>query len=126
MVAAGVVCALSGCGTVNNLACHGLPYGGVRADTNAAAELAASCCLCECRYPVVDAGAAAYLLAIDLPLSAVADTLSLPLTVSWELERARKGVFAERLEDPPQPEPIRPPPDAPSPQRSAPADGNGR
>ena len=29
-VAAGVVCALSGCGTVNNLACHGLPYGGAK------------------------------------------------------------------------------------------------
>jgi uncharacterized protein YceK len=99
-----VVCALCGCGTVNNLACHGLPYGGVQADTLVAGELLASGCLCECRRPVVDVGTATYLLAVDLPLSAVGDTLTLPLTVSWELERARKCLFAERVEDAAEPE----------------------
>jgi uncharacterized protein YceK len=98
---------------VNNLAWHGLPYGGVRADTQAAAELRACCCLCECRYPLADATAAAYLLAVDLPLSVVGDTLSLPLTASWQMERVRRGAFAARLDPVPPAEPAPPPANPP-------------
>jgi uncharacterized protein YceK len=124
-VAAGVLCALYGCGTAHNLAHHGAPYGGARADTHQAAGLLASSCLAEGSDPMLETAAATYLLAVDLPLSAVGDTLTLPLTAGWEVERVRKQMFAERFEHqpapwcnaPPAPAAVLPPPDAPAPGR---------
>jgi uncharacterized protein YceK len=104
--------ALGGCGTVNNLrpppkkdkdnpnaAALGTKavYGGVGLDARVGTELLASAFGAERRQAqeslfvaAVDgpckAGVAAWLLAVDLPLSAVADTLTLPVTVPSALK----------------------------------------
>jgi uncharacterized protein YceK len=88
-----VVCALSGCGTMHNFlgdSADGAPcevFGGVRSDVRTGVK-----CL---REPTGDPNNSAlqqcakitgwYLLAVDLPLSAVADTVTLPSTVLIQL-----------------------------------------
>jgi uncharacterized protein YceK len=91
---AGLICALGGCGTLVNLSNEGDPapemkklpmgvYGGVRTD----AQLGKSY-LKESfsgRYPgwasIYGFSVGSYLLSVDLPLSAVGDTLTLPWSV---------------------------------------------
>jgi uncharacterized protein YceK len=92
---AAVVLSLGGCGTVGNLwcPCHGgdrAVYGGVaicvrRAENEAgqAARLDSPWCFGHAAASVFDA-------VIDLPLSAVGDTLTLPLTIPATLREKRE------------------------------------
>src|SRR5262245_23517470 len=86
IAAVALVCAL-GCGTVTNLDDHArVPeyYGGVRQDWQAGTELF--------RQPganpdsgfgrVARFGTAACILAVDMPLSAIADTVTLPVVAT--------------------------------------------
>jgi uncharacterized protein YceK len=111
---------LSGCGTVNNLSGGQAPYGGVQQDAKAGSKN-----LIDWRdgYWRVPGGyaippslsllASAYLLGVDLPLSAVADTLTLPFTVAvaWQKEDSKAtppGTFTpDPIPDPGQ-QPARP------------------
>jgi len=79
VIAAGMLCALSGCGTMENLSGSGGPYGGVRDDASIIAG---------CLSPGENATsnraadlAVATLLLIDLPLSVIGDTVTLPLSL---------------------------------------------
>src|SRR3954466_9883518 len=82
-VAALAVSALSGCGTVCNLQEGGTPYGGVSQTAKAGADAwdywrhPQGACI----PPSFDLARAIYLFALDLPLSAVGDTLTLPVTI---------------------------------------------
>jgi len=79
---------LSGCGTVKNLQGDGTPYGGVGTDARAAAvawqdwSQPSGACI----PPAFDLMRAGYLTAVDLPLSAVGDTLTLPFTIIAALQ----------------------------------------
>jgi hypothetical protein len=94
--------ALSGCGTSANLvgvglvgvtpdADYGKPYGGVLVCCQRASTLV------DGKYPGVECPPWLYRLitvpslAIDFPLSAAADTLTLPLTIPFSLECRREG-----------------------------------
>ena len=88
------ICAISGCGTAINLACPvtaaGHPaqvYGGVKHDVEV-------CQSCKNESMFLSgmgnssawfSELAAYLVALDVPLSAVADTLTLPITLPTQL-----------------------------------------
>jgi uncharacterized protein YceK len=108
-LAAVLAFALGGCGTMNNLrppekadkeAPAPVPqavYGGVGLDAQVGAKWLAAPFVAE-RLPQVSllesavdgtckVGIGAYVLAIDLPLSAVADTLTLPVTIPAALKK---------------------------------------
>src|SRR5262249_21073332 len=73
---------LGGCGTANNLASstgHAAVYGGVRSDLEKIGDLIVPRPGTE--RPIVNGVVAA----VDLPLSAVGDTVTLPLTVPGSL-----------------------------------------
>ena len=91
------LCALAGCGTVDNLSDHCTPYGGVRQDAKDGAEAWRECCLPpgHCVPPALDLMRVTYLFAFDLPLSAVGDTLTLPITVPATTNR-EEGVRADK------------------------------
>jgi uncharacterized protein YceK len=80
---------LSGCGTLRNLSGVEQPsrtvYGGVQQDLHVTDQVFRGEALPpdqnQLQQVIANAFAAAY-LAVDLPLSAVADTLSLPITMS--------------------------------------------
>jgi uncharacterized protein YceK len=84
-----VALAASGCGTMYNLAGDRgdryRPYGGVRDDWEAARECAG---YADSKEPIktVAATFAAMLSAADIPLSAVTDTLALPVTLNTPTE----------------------------------------
>jgi uncharacterized protein YceK len=121
---AAIAFALVGCGTVNNLRPQRKPdkdnpnaaalgvkgvYGGVGLDARAATAMLAGVFSTEAQpqesllVSAMDApckvGIATWLLAVDLPLSAVADTLTLPMTVPATLKN--KG----QADPPPKPAP---------------------
>lgn len=83
--------ALCGCGTVTNLRNECEPYGGV------AQAVKRGCEHCEyvrhprCVPPALDAAAATCSFAVDVPLSAVADTLTLPVTAAGSLRKQAAG-----------------------------------
>jgi uncharacterized protein YceK len=83
--------ALSGCGTVYNLQGGGTPYGGVSEAAQAGADAWRYWHHPEgaCIPPSFDLARAVYLFGIDLPLSAVGDTLTLPVTIWWWLSGRR-------------------------------------
>jgi uncharacterized protein YceK len=89
------VAALAGCGTCINLGGEPLTGGGTREVYGGVAWDASvvSNTLQDGGLPYILVGA--YLLAVDLPLSAVADTLTLPLTIP-----ALKTHFPEHPTDP--------------------------
>jgi uncharacterized protein YceK len=87
-LAAVLALALGGCGTALNI-CYWDPeeggkrvYGGVRADAGAVGDGARLCVTSAGWGDRLRATRAALLAAVDLPLSAVADTLTLPVTFS--------------------------------------------
>jgi uncharacterized protein YceK len=79
VIAVGMLCALSGCGTMENLSGSGGVYGGVRDDASLMTK-----CLTPEENPnsnrAADLALAAILL-MDLPLSLVGDTVTLPLSL---------------------------------------------
>ena len=75
----------SGCGTVTNLQKGGGIYGGVYEDMVQCRECVTSAHLQHCNNPVFDWAIWTYTLAIDLPLTFVGDTLSLPKTFENDL-----------------------------------------
>jgi uncharacterized protein YceK len=79
----------AGCGTVANLKSGGPPYGGVCEAARTGARCAARAGQGHCIPPAFDWTAAAYNYAIDLPLSAVGDTVTLPITVLTHRTEAR-------------------------------------
>jgi uncharacterized protein YceK len=79
VIAVGMLCALSGCGTMENLSGNGGVYGGVRDD----ASIIAGCLTPgekETGNPAADLVVATLLL-VDLPLSVIGDTVTLPLSL---------------------------------------------
>jgi uncharacterized protein YceK len=97
-LAAGVVCALGGCGTLVNLANEGDPapemkdlptglYGGVRADAQLGKSYFRE--TFSGKYPgwasIYGFSVGSYLLGVDMPLSMVGDTVTLPWSVVVEL-----------------------------------------
>ena len=100
-LAAALVCALGGCGTIGNLAdpSRTKPFGGVMRDGEASSWLMNEFSEASKKPVVEKAGlvVAAPIVTIDLPLSLVADTVTLPLTIPVALLRQE------------QPEPLREP-----------------
>jgi len=106
MVALAVACAiwLSGCGTVINVTKDREVFGGVRIDaecgvgdwdvwrhpSNYAQPV----------FPYVNLLAAACWVGVDLPLSAVGDTLTLPITFLASVGQKEKGQGAEKATPP--------------------------
>jgi uncharacterized protein YceK len=79
VIAVGMLCALSGCGTMENLSGSGGVYGGVRDDASIIAG-----CLTPGDKETGNAAAdlvVATLLLVDLPLSLIGDTVTLPLSL---------------------------------------------
>jgi len=113
--AAALAVLASGCGTVHNLSeGQGTPYGGVREDAEKGAERWRDWChpSGHCVPPAVDLMFAAYQLAVDLPLSTIGDTLTLPWTIETELKRdfaASDAAPVEHNSQPPRPDPERGP-----------------
>jgi uncharacterized protein YceK len=83
LTVAALMVLLSGCGTVANLSKQGPPYGGVGEDVTAGEESYRYWCHPSgaCIPPIFDLTRAGCLLGIDLPLSVVGDTLTLPVTL---------------------------------------------
>ena len=113
--AAAVAVLASGCGTVHNLSeGEGTPYGGVREDAEQGAKRWHDWChpSGHCVPPAVDLMFATYHLAVDLPLSTIGDTLTLPWTINAQLKRdfaASDAAPVERNSQPPRPDPERSP-----------------
>lgn len=87
-----VTTAISGCGTMGNMwsCCVGGPhriYGGVMLDAEAASESGSKALETKGLESLGHVAGAVCYGAIDLPLSAIADTLMLPITIRWEIER---------------------------------------
>src|SRR4051794_15404728 len=78
---------LGGCGTASNLRKDGPPYGGVREAAEAGARSVNSAGEGHCIPPLFDYAQAGYWFAVDVPLSAVADTLTLPLALPGAFRR---------------------------------------
>jgi len=72
--------AISGCGTVTNIQQSGPPYGGVREAAAEGLSRAKSAGDGRCIPPFFDYLATGYWWFIDVPVSTIADTLTLPLT----------------------------------------------
>ena len=74
----------AGCGTAHNLDGECVPYGGVSRAAKEGSEHWALWCSPSghCIPPALDLVQAGYSFAVDLPLSAVADTVTLPWTIS--------------------------------------------
>lgn len=92
ILAVGVVALFSGCGTLINLGKDREVYGGVRLDSKCG-EGGLDIWRHPDKYaqpvfPYASLLAAACWVGVDLPLSAVADTLTLPLTIPTALKRA--------------------------------------
>jgi uncharacterized protein YceK len=88
-----VTTAISGCGTMGNMCscCVDGPhqiYGGVILDAKAASECGSQALKTNGLESLGHVAEAACYGAIDLPLSAIADTLMLPITIRWEIEGA--------------------------------------
>ena len=79
---------LTGCGTVSNLENDCSPYGGIAETMTAGKSRLEHIGEGKCIPPVYDYAAATYLFAIDLPLSAIGDTLTLPITIPIGIKRA--------------------------------------
>src|SRR5262245_61350912 len=94
LLVAAAACALSGCGTMDNV--RGEPpenavLGGVRINADRAWSCAKASFFTHDPASVVLFGAiGAYSLALDLPLSAVADTLTLPITIPAALKKSEE------------------------------------
>jgi uncharacterized protein YceK len=90
-LAAALVCALGGCGTIGNLADPGRtkPFGGVIRDSEASGWLMNEVSEASKKPAAEKAGLvlAAPIVTIDLPLSLVADTVTLPITIPVALMR---------------------------------------
>lgn len=92
--AAFVVCTLSGCGTVGNLWCccrsgDEAPYGGVVNSVKLARSgFEEGAKLDSLAAPAYFLGAT-YCLLVDAPLSAVADTVTLPITIPATLKKQK-------------------------------------
>ena len=120
------VVSLGGCGTMMNFWWDGsfhepAVYGGTATSAGfglqAAEEVAKFDNLDHCADCVVIAG---YFLAVDLPLSVVADTLTLPLTVAAALQKLDPGKPAPAIPPAHGPEPVQPPTHTPaSPRRDS-------
>ena len=82
-----VLCSPSGCGTVSDLQKGGSPYGGVCKAANEGVKRAGEAGQGRCIPPFLDYTASAYWLTIDLPLSAIGDTVVLPWTFTSALGR---------------------------------------
>lgn len=117
-LAAGLIAALSGCGTaVNCLSFSGRPpraiYGGVKQDAQSGADHLAEAFARSCPTfsPLPDnnpslgtqlltrsfcAGCGLCMLAVDLPVSAVADTLTLPVTIPAALKKGKDNHTPKR------------------------------
>jgi uncharacterized protein YceK len=117
-LAAALVCALGGCGTIGNLADPGRtkPFGGVIRDREASGWLIDEVSEASKKSAAEKAGLvlAAPIVTIDLPLSLVADTVTLPITLPVALMRQGQP------EPSPDPRPMKPTP--PSGNESASAD----
>jgi uncharacterized protein YceK len=113
-LAAAVACAQSGCGTANNLVVPakdgkgkvtgpppGQVFGGVAVDARVGTSWMAAPFVEELGPEVptweraletaCKVGIGAYVLGVDLPLSAVADTVTLPVTVSATLKKQERS-----------------------------------
>src|SRR5262249_17645827 len=112
ILAAVAACALSGCGTVDNLwyeGCPGerVPYGGVTTSATLGYLFAAQAAHFDSPEGCVGCAAyGAYFLAVDLPLSAIADSRPLPVPAPAMLARAARPAKAA-----PAPEPTKPGPE---------------
>ncbi|HEY7312286.1 MAG TPA: YceK/YidQ family lipoprotein [Gemmataceae bacterium] len=100
-LAAVLACALGGCGTIGNLTdpSRTKPFGGVMRDGEASSWLMNEFSEASKKPTVEKAGLvlAAPIVTVDLPLSLVADTVTLPITIPIALMRQQ------------QPEPLREP-----------------
>jgi uncharacterized protein YceK len=87
-----VVASLSGCGTVVNLAKDREVYGGVRMDTECGVKgwdiWSHPSGHAQPVFPYMSLLAAAYWVGVDLPLAAVCDTLTLPVTIPAALKKS--------------------------------------
>ncbi len=102
-IAALATAALSGCGTMGNLAgcCVSGPheiYGGVRLDAKAAWESGGEAVHTKGLESLGHVAEAVCFLALDLPLSAVADTVTLPITIPTAIEKKLAKGSHEDLE----------------------------
>ena len=90
-LAAALVCALGGCGTIGNLAdpSRTRPFGGVIRDSAASGWLMNEFSEAPSKPAAENAGLALAVpfVTIDLPLSLVADTVTLPITIPVALMR---------------------------------------
>lgn len=90
-VAAALACALGGCGTIGNLSDpkQTRPFGGVLRDANASAWLVNEASEASKKPAAEVAGLvlAVPVVTVDLPLSFVADTVTLPLTIPMSVLR---------------------------------------
>jgi uncharacterized protein YceK len=105
-MAAALVCALGGCGTIGNLSDpnHTKPFGGVIRDANASGWLLSEASEASKKPAAEKAGLvlAAPIVTVDLPLSLVADTVTLPITIPVALMRQGQP------QPPPNSDPITP------------------
>jgi uncharacterized protein YceK len=104
------ICGVAGCGTAANLrgaaadSPTSRPYGGVQSDAEAALALLGDTSgghgglIGRALQFVI----APYLLAVDLPISAVGDTLTLPI-VAARMREQRLGQLVTSPDQPPQP-----------------------
>jgi len=86
-----VACAVGGCGTVSNLSKDRLPYGGISEDVKEGIARWTDWWHPSgghCISPTMQLMIAASRFAVDLPLSVVGDTLTLPITVDATLNRS--------------------------------------
>ena len=87
LIAVSALVGITGCGTVFNLQQGGPPYGGVCEAARQGQYNAGQAGQGHCIPPLFDYTAAGYWFAVDLPLSAVGDTVTLPLTVPSSLSK---------------------------------------
>lgn len=90
-LAAALVCALGGCGTIGNLTdpSRTKPYGGVLRDSEASGWLMNQFADAPTKPAAETAGLvlAVPIISLDVPLSLVADTVTLPITIPVSLFR---------------------------------------